>query len=559
VTIYRFRVLNSAIAILLFFLVTAMAGAQILPAMIYGDSMPERATALVEGVDPGYCMAGWTKSYGVGTPGFSNILVIKTDPLGVPLWSRVSLGDKDDEAYSMVRTSDQCYTITGWTKSYGIGIPNKNIFVLKLDASGNPVWGWVYGGELDDEAYSIIETIDNGYAVTGFTHSFGPPPYPNILVMKLGPQGMLQWAKVYWVFPDHNQDEGYAIIQTPDTGYAVVGRTKISGSTFFDPFVLKIDQLGNTQWVKIMLGEIDKDEGYSVALDLQSNILAAGFTRSWGTNPGNAADMFVAQFGMNGVPFWSRTYGWTEGDEMVLDDRSLTATSDGGSAVCGPTTSRGPGIPNPNFLILKLDPAGMPMWGRSHPSPYDPGLLSDVPLPMIQEQNGGYAIAGWTNSFPYLGGTDDFHLLTLDQNGDRPVCVEPQDPEMQETNWEPCEMVDTAFSVVIDSLKLEPVEVSYHPICQESTAVHEKTRVLPKVQSLQMQVTGDRIELNLSHAAFVTVKLFARDGRQVALLASKQFDAGKHELMLPADIASGVYLVRASANRVNVRAKVVRF
>ncbi len=553
-----YRVLGLAVVSALVFLAVMPAEGQILPAMIYGDSLQEQATALVEGVDPGYCLAGWTRSY--SPSGVSDVLVIKTDPAGVPMWARVTVGENDDEAYSMVRTHDGCYAITGWTRSYGPGIPNKNIFVMKLDVVGNPLWARVYGWENDDEAYSIVETMDNGYVVTGFTHNFGPGPYPNILVLKLDPQGMFQWARAYWMSPNHDQDEGYAIIQTPDTGYAIVGRAKILGPTFFDPFVLKLDQRGSIQWVRAVPGEIGNDEGYSVALDLQGNILAGGFTRSWGTNPGNMADMFVAQFSLGGAPFWSWTYGWPAGDEAVLDDRSLVWTMDGGSAVCGPTTSVGPGIPNPNFLILKLDPGGMVLWARSHPSPHDPGLLSDVPLPMIQEQNQAFAIAGWTNSFPHLGGTDDFHLLTLDPMGNRPVCVEPQEPVLDSLPWIEWEMADTMFYLEIDSMFLEPVEVRYAPICTIPTGTNEDAH-LPKVQGrlLDLRVLGDRIELALAMEVDVEVKVFAVDGRLRALLAHKRFKPGRHQLALPAGMAVGVYLVQASAAGRSVSAKVVRF
>lgn len=56
-----------------------------LPVRIYGDSLDERAYALVEAVDSGFCLAGWTRSYGPGTPNASNVLIIKTDPEGTPL------------------------------------------------------------------------------------------------------------------------------------------------------------------------------------------------------------------------------------------------------------------------------------------------------------------------------------------------------------------------------------------------------------------------------------------------------------------------------------------
>jgi hypothetical protein len=443
------------------------AEAQPLPVVIIGDSLNEEATALVEAADSGYCLAGWTQSF--GPAGVSNVLVVKTDPMGVPLWAAITIGDGNDEAYSMVRTQDKGYAITGWTESYGVGIPNRNIMVVKLTQAGAMSWGWAYGGPDHDEAYSIWETMDSGFVVAGYTFSYGPQPYPNILVMKLSPAGMFRWGRVYWCAPTHDVDEGLSIIQTPDTGYAVVGRANTIGPGQFDPFILKLSQAGAVQWVQTSPGPPDQDEGHSVALDLQRNILAAGWTRSYGTNPMNKADVFVTQFSLSGIHNWTFTFGWDTDDEYVLDDRSLVATQDSGSAVCGLTASVGPQAPpNPNFLVLKLDGNGALQWARSHPSPADTGLgLSEVALPMIQEGYGGYAIAGWSNSFPWLGGTldADFHLLTLDRNGDRPVCVDSQFPETQSMPWLEIMMEDLAFQPSIESMPVVPESVSYHPIC----------------------------------------------------------------------------------------------
>ncbi len=443
------------------------AKAQPLPVVIIGDSLNEEATALVEAADSGYCLAGWTQSF--GPAGVSNVLVVKTDPMGVPLWADITIGESNDEAYSMVRTQDKGYAITGWTESYGVGIPNRNIMVFKLTQAGAMSWGWAYGGQDHDEAYSIWETMDSGFVVAGYTFSYGPQPYPNILVMKLSPAGMFRWGRVYWCAPNHDIDEGLSIVQTPDTGYAVVGRANTIGPGQLDPFILKLSQTGAVQWVQTAPGPPDQDEGHSVALDLQRNILAAGWTRSYGTNPMNKADIFVSQFSLSGMHNWTFTFGWDTDDEYVLDDRSLVATQDSGSAVCGLTASVGPQAPpNPNFLVLKLDGNGVLQWARSHPSPADTGLgLSEVALPMIQEGYGGYAIAGWSNSFPWLGGTldADFHLLTLDQNGDRPVCVDSQFPETQSMPWLEIMMEDSVFQPSIESMPVVPESVSYHPIC----------------------------------------------------------------------------------------------
>jgi hypothetical protein len=271
------------------------------PAMIYGDTLDERALALAQGPDSGYCLAGWTRSYGAFAPAFTNILVVKTDPLGVPQWSLVSGGSEDEEANSIVRTEDGRYALCGWTRSYGLGIPNPNVLVAKLTSAGALQWAWALGGEADDRAFSIVETQDSGYAVVGYTHTYGPPPHPNVLVMKLNAMGLPQWARVYWCNPHVGLDEGYSIAQTADGGFAVAGRAEILVGGNFDAFVLKLDPAGNLLWMNYVGGVVE-DEAYSVVEDMQSNVMAAGWTRSYGTDPGGATDIFVLQCSASGVP-----------------------------------------------------------------------------------------------------------------------------------------------------------------------------------------------------------------------------------------------------------------
>jgi len=526
------------------------------PAMIYGDTLDERALALVESSDSGYCLAGWTRSYGFNAPAFSNILVIKTDPLGVPLWSLVSAGADDEEANSMVRTADGGYALCGWTKSYGPGAPSPNVLVAKLKSAGNLQWAWALGGNADDRAFSIVQTQDSGYALAGYTYTYGPAPYPNLLVMKLKPAGLPQWTRVYWCNPHLGAEEGYSIAETRDGGFAVAGRAEILAAGSFDAYVLKLDPMGNLLWMNFVGGAAD-DEAYSVAEDVQTNVMAAGWTKSYGTNPGVTADIFALQCAPGGTPIWQATYGWAVQDEQLLDDRSLVATTDGGSALCGLTRSVGPGTPSPNFLLLKLTQTGAIQWAYSHPSQNYPGLASDVPYPLIQTAAGGYAAAGWTNSFGFLG-KEDFHFATFSQNGSREICTDSQFPIRDSFPIDGGRMQDEECEFSWDSLLLESENVRYHPICDTAVGVRERRPARAQSPRGALLAADGRISLVLPQAADVDIRMYAADGRRLAVLARGRFEAGVHRLVLPASAAPGVYVVNGRAGGTPVSVKVLK-
>ncbi len=529
------------------------------PVWLYGTPNNEQAHALVEGVDPGYCLAGWWEQSGMDR----DILIVKTDANGAPQWAVTDgLLHLEDEARSMVRTSDGCYAVTGWTESY---TATRDIFVLKLDALGNQVWGRVYDGFDDEESYSIIQTADGGYALAGITFSIGPQPLPNILVVKLDQFGNLQWVNGYWPW-NHLVDEGFSIVQTPDGGYAVAGRCHYqTGAMFFNPFLMKLDPMGNVQWtLTTPPASIGDDEAYSVAVDRAGKILVAGFTENFGTGAGNTADLFVAKFDLAGTLVWSRTYGWPVGDERALDDRTLVATSDGGCAVCGLTTSVGTGVPNPNFLILKLDQNGMQQWCRSHPSSYDPGLAQfDVAQSMIERAAGGYAVAGWTDSYPFkLGGGDDFHLVTLDAQGNRVVCVDPQEPWVESLPWVPFDMFGMPGYFEIQPMESWFVDVMFDSICFDTVGMGiEQEPESPRQagNGIGLRAVSGHVELTLARDAEVAVRVYAADGRSVATLAEGRFVAGQHSIALTGRMARGAYLVQASSGSETTTLKLVRF
>lgn len=539
-------------------LLAAAAGAQVLPVRLYGGAQDDRGYALTEALDSGFCLGGLTSSFGPGTPAAPNAIVIKTDSRGLPVWSRVANGDRGDGFYSSVRVADG-YVLAGFTASRGAG--RQEILVTKFGPAGNLVWSRVYGDTADERALSICTTADGGFALTGWTNSYGPPLLPNIFVLRLDPTGMPLWMRIYWPWMTNGEDYGHSIIATPDGGFAVCGRSRVFSLQQYDPFVLKIDPAGNFQWAQTVNGEGGDDEAWSVDVDVTNRIVVAGNTVAFGSAPGVTGDVFVAAFDMMGVPFWSLAYGWPVGNERMEDDRSLRATADGGSVICGHSNSVGPGLPNPNMLLIKLDPTGLPVWATSHPSPYWPGMNDDEAMPVIELAGGaGYATAGFSNSWNLLGGSYDITLSTFDAVGLRPVCAQREEPLLSAFPWSPWEYDTLTVRPHFDSLPFIEQRVPHDSICYDTTHVGtgERRGARPGT-GLGLTALPGAVELWLAGDAPVEVAAYAADGRRLALLARGVFKAGRHRLSLPADLPAGVRIVRAGSGCEQSAVKLVGF
>ena len=76
-----------------------------------------------------------------------------------------------EAAESLVQTSDGGYALAGTTMSYDSA--SGDFWLVKTDASGNMQWNKTYGGTSSEQGYALVQTIDGGYALTGYTDSFG--------------------------------------------------------------------------------------------------------------------------------------------------------------------------------------------------------------------------------------------------------------------------------------------------------------------------------------------------------------------------------------------------
>ncbi|MEO0248734.1 MAG: hypothetical protein ABIN58_04180, partial [candidate division WOR-3 bacterium] len=314
-------------------------------------------------------------------------------------------GTGGEEAFSIAQTQDGGYVLAGLTWSFGLGYGD--LIVLKLKSDGSLSWAKTYEGTSYDYVESIVPTQDGGYIVSGATESFGAG-FTDFLVLKLKSDGNLSWAKTF----GGTEDDGDAsIIQTQDGGYLVVGMTMSFGAGLTDILVLKLSSDGSLSWAKTFGGK-SRDEPYSITQAQDGGYVIAGLTMSSGA--GNA-DYLLLKLSSDGSLSWAKTFGGTGNDGA----ESITQTQDGGYVVAGRTQSFGAG--NDDLLILKINSSGSLSWARTYG-----GKSYDYANSIIQTQDGGYAVAGISESFG--AGMADFLILKIDQNGNYSGCVQTCSP-----------------------------------------------------------------------------------------------------------------------------------
>ena len=108
-------------------------------------------------------------------------------------WINTYGGAGDDEGYS-VTNSDNGFVFVGITNSSGLG--QYDVLLIKTDSIGSMEWNRTYGGSFNDRAYSVVTTINGGYALAGSTNSFGSGS-ADVWLVKVDPLGNMEWNQTY--------------------------------------------------------------------------------------------------------------------------------------------------------------------------------------------------------------------------------------------------------------------------------------------------------------------------------------------------------------------------
>ncbi|KAA0207303.1 T9SS type A sorting domain-containing protein [Ignavibacteria bacterium CHB1] len=263
----------------------------------FGGSNDDEGYDVMQTNDGGYVIAGYTKSFGNGG---KDVYLVKTDSVGIMQWSRTYGGQQDDEGYSFVQTSDNGFLIVGATSSYGAG--GRDAYLIKTDSMGLVIWTKTIGGLSSDGAWSVENTTDGGFVFCGWTFSYGPGSLGNAWLVKIDSAGNLQWQNS---FGGSEADRAQDLFQTSDGGYVLTGYTESFGAGLYDMLLIKTDSNGNQQWLKTFGGS-GRDYGQSIRETFDGGFIVAGYTLSIGAG---GEDFWLVKTDLNGNLVWEKTLG----------------------------------------------------------------------------------------------------------------------------------------------------------------------------------------------------------------------------------------------------------
>ncbi len=312
-----------------------------------GGSSTDYGEAVVNGNDGGAVIAARSRSTNGDRSGFYggwDYWIIKLDDeTGEIEWEQHFGGSSTDYALDIANSVDgDGYFVAGITCSGNFDVTGAkggcDIWVIKIDNSGNLVWEKIVGGTGQEWAYGVDATSDGGCVVGGqtlsnnqdFTGSQGGWDYA---AAKLDANGNLEWSSRWG---GTNVDQAYDIQQTANGEYIMCGRSRssngdvVGGNGNYDYWVLRIDANGNMLW-QHPVGGTSNDYGEGLVEDDEGDIWVNG--RSASGNSGDKTDH------LGGWDYWLVRLDGPTGD--IISTKSFGGSSTDFGYSISPTCDKG--------------------------------------------------------------------------------------------------------------------------------------------------------------------------------------------------------------------------
>ncbi len=304
--------------------------------------------------------------------GESRLYVGKFDDFGNEIASLQYSPEFANAGEDVQLTPDGGYVITGYTGPE----TNKDALLLKMDSNLDVLWAQTYGSGTSGEwemGYHVENTNDGGFILAG-QNFFESTNLSDIIIIKTDALGVVEWEQTV---DYQGRDWADCVQQTQDGGYIVVGNT-IYPNQLVNTILIKIDPMGNQEWLTI-IGGTDDQFGHSIRETQDGGFIIGGKK-----TVGYYYDMLLVKTDALGAVEWEQNYGG------FMDDFGwcVEITDDGGYLLCGSSLTMGDNVSD--LILLKTDESGVEEWHVS-------GCESDFSVGYCVEQTaeGGYIACGY--------------------------------------------------------------------------------------------------------------------------------------------------------------------
>lgn len=279
--------------------------------------------------------------------------------VAMPGYSWVHTYEWMQTSYSVQQTKDGGYIVTGATWGEE-NVPD--VGVIKTDSLGDTIWTRIYGRTGKDVGRCVKQTSDGGYIIVGSVDGVEYSP-GKLWLLRTDANGDTVWTKRYGC--GFGEEEGYWVEQTTDGGYIITGTSNPTGGMNNRLWLLKTDANGDTIWTRTFNF---CSHGYCVRQTMEGGYIISS---SWGLIKTNSS----------GDTLWTNRHVGS----------CVVQTKDGGYVITG---IKWDSYWYTDITLIKTNPVGDSLWGHSWG-----GADDDASTCVQQTTDGGYILVGSSNSF----------------------------------------------------------------------------------------------------------------------------------------------------------------
>ncbi len=308
-----------------------------------GQGLHNEAYDILEDNQGNYVLVGETNNGSFTNEPAPHIMRVSST--GTFDWSTKITGDWErGELKSVIQTSDDNYVGVGYIKNHFTG--DYDIYVVKVDGSGNVLWDASIGGSDDDFGNSVVVTDNGDLLIAGSTTSFSGGGSSDLYITLLSGDG--QQLLNTKTLGGSNSESTKALYKTSN-GYVLLGQTNSFGAGTYDVYVVFLNGGGNIQSTAT-IGDDNLNYATSM-LRVNSGYLIGG--RHDGINIDS--DMFITHIDNSGTVLSSKTVG--------LDDKTdiggyLVKLNNNSISMVGSSADIGPPYGNKDALLAQFDQNG---------------------------------------------------------------------------------------------------------------------------------------------------------------------------------------------------------
>ena len=294
------------------------------------------------------------------------------------MWMNTFGGRENEFCISVIQTEDGGYALAGYTDSFGEG--RYDFWLVRTNEDGEELWSQSYGGDSWDYCYDLVETEDGGFLLVGATRSFDVVSTRG-WVVKTNEDGDIEWSEIY--SNGVGMGEHLEVVVITEDGDFVAAGHGLHGDEHLNFWLIKFDDEGDIIW-NSMYGNWDDNECTDMIHTSDGGFALVG------TDADNRTDACLLRIDEDGDEIWMRTYGGAQSDRFA----SLVEIADGEFVMIGSSSSFNQERRGQKWLV-KVNGEGDEIWSQVYPLD-DPSGARKI----LQTVDEGFLLMGY-------GGDDD--------------------------------------------------------------------------------------------------------------------------------------------------------